>query len=359
MLDSPLYRDLSVADLNATLDSMAGYVALDPEKHYTAPVWISEFGSAGRYDTLTADRNWWRNMINWLIDRDIDFAVWPLTGWQTNGQGDLWALTSYDSNGNAISISDNNGQADWRYADWERLMQAQNVKAGQVSQAATFRMLFADNTNAIQSTRVAQATTSLPGQRKAVCPDGLRLLGLTAGNNPRGLCTDAVLGQDLWNASTDYWEFVSDERHVTQDWARGFTKFTCARNQHLIGYSFTGRSSAGAYCAQFSTAWGQANIIANTRTVFFNKQSNYPNDHGTFTAGGNTGACNDDEIAMGYAFSNSENGGTPAALYCGSVRARVASDPAFSTANAAMSLSVSPSGAMLATLLLTLLVLFL
>ncbi|KDN41058.1 glycoside hydrolase family 5 protein [Tilletiaria anomala UBC 951] len=317
-LPDPLYRDLSVSALNETMDRLAGYVATDTLKHYTAPVWISEFGSAGRYDTLTADRNWWHNFINYMIDRDLEFAVWPLVGWQSNGQGDLWALTAWDTNNNTLSISDNNGQADWRYQDWQRLMQAQNIKTGQVDAAPTFRMLFADNGNAVMSNKISSTKILLPGTRHAVCPDGLRLLGLTAENNPRGLCTDVTYGRDLWDAQKGIWDFVPDERHVTQDWAPGFTKLTCAPNQHLIGYSFTGRMSVGAYCAKFSDSWSSKNALNSTRVVFFDKQSNYPTNHGLFSAGGNTGACNDDEVAMGYAFSTLANGGTPAALLCSS-----------------------------------------
>ncbi len=330
------------------MDRLAGFAANDePAKHYTAPVWISEFGSAGRYETLTANRNWWHNFISWMIGRDVGFALWPLTGWQENGQGDLWATLAYDRNGNALKISDNDGQADWRYGDWARLMQVPSVSEETIANEPTYRMLFADNQNAIMSNLIAQNANTFPGDRKAVCPDGLRLIGLTAGNNPRGLCTDATFGRTLWSAASgSNWEFVNDERHVTQDWAAGLTKYTCARNQHLVGYSFSGRSARGAYCAQYSSDWANGNAIGATRAVYFDQRDNYPTDHGRFTAGGNTGACNDDEIATGYAFSASQNGGTPAALLCASVRARTAADGSAATSTSAASSLRMSTGAL-------------
>lgn len=311
---------------------MSGFVATKSNMHYTAPVWISEFGSAGRYDTLTADRNWWHNFITWMIGRDIEYAVWPLVGWQENGQGDLWAFNAYDSRGNKLSISDNNGQSDWRYNDWQRLTQAKSVKTGTVEAADTFRMLMADNENAIMSNTVAKDMAWYPGDRKAVCPDGLRLLGMTSGNNPRGLCTDVTYGRKLLDDSGK-WEFVNDERHVTRDWAPGWTKYTCAPNQHLIGYAFTGRASYGAYCASLDNSFTKQTPITGSRAIYFDKSNVYPIDHGSFTAGGNTGVCNDDEVAMGYAFSTNTNGATPSVLLCG--QTKLTKSVPISTINAA------------------------
>jgi len=50
-------------------------------QHFTAPVWISEFGAAGRGSSDTKEQAWFDAFTNILAADDTDFAIWPLIGY--------------------------------------------------------------------------------------------------------------------------------------------------------------------------------------------------------------------------------------------------------------------------------------
>jgi len=54
------------------LDKQWGFV-LEEGHHYTAPVWMGEFGE-------TIRGNYWNNLLRYFSDRDVDWAYWPLNG---------------------------------------------------------------------------------------------------------------------------------------------------------------------------------------------------------------------------------------------------------------------------------------
>lgn len=324
--DDALYRDLEPSVLSNTLDTLAFYVATslsDVQKHYTSPVWISEFGSGGRSDTLAADRSWWNRFCGLLRQHDTDYAYWPLVGWQTNGQGDGYALNEWDANGQLLSITD---PGDWRLDAYAALQNDTNLgQQGIVQEVPRWTMLYPRLGSAQQSNALAQSGGGVnglqTGDRKASCPDGLRLAALSHQQDPSALCTDATFGRDLWNGSvsSSKLEVVTTEVHVQkgQDWAKGFTKFQCPERSFLIGYSYTGDASVSAICAPVVDP--NRTLPSQIRTVWFNKATNIDqkNDHGNFATPGQTfGACRDDELAIGYAFSTHDNGGWPSALLC-------------------------------------------
>jgi hypothetical protein len=152
-------------------------------------------------------------------------------------------------------------------------------------------MLAVDHTDLSQSTQVAGDWDS--GARKASCPDGQRLVGLSHTGN-RGLCTDRG-GVQASGA-----EVVRDERHVSADWARGYTKFECAPGSLLIGYSVRGANLSSVLCGAAG-----ARTTAG-RTVWFDRGDNRPANAkgGDFAAGHLKGQCAEDEYAAGVAWTN-------------------------------------------------------
>lgn len=314
----PAYGDLSPHALSATFQSLAGYVAtpLDEiQKHYTAPVWISEFGVGGRNNDLRRDRDWWSNFIDILDAGDFDYAIWPLVGWQEHGQGDLWAFNAYSSTGHRLSILDS---GDWRLVAYERL-----AKRGQCGTSAVverpdiWRMLAPDWGDQVQSNTIYKQAADVPGLIKAACPDGLRLNGLSGSNVPRGLCTDARFGHSDWyKGDNATFAIVNDERHVNFDWAKGYQKLQCAQGTALIGYSSSKGGSMTALCA--ATHPDVLSTAPKTRVVWFDRTSPSNLAHGSFAGGESTmGVCDDHELAVGYAFAKRRGQGSePAALLC-------------------------------------------
>lgn len=283
--------------------------------HYTAPVWISEFGSGGRNDFVLADRSWWANFVQVLIDRDLDFAYWPLVGWQANRTGDGWALMSWDPSGNRMGLFDGD---DWRQPAWSSLIAAPASVNGTVEPVAVWRMLSIDSGDAQQSERMAKEGDWSVGNRKASCPDGLRLIGLSYGNNPRALCTDSTVGRGVWDPTNGTFEVVTDEKYVDEkkgDWAKGFMKLQCPPDHFLIGHSFSSSQSNGGLCAAATTDLGL--VQESSRTVWFDQSDNMPTSHGEWAPNMTKGACGDTEFAVGYAFkSGKKQKGYPSALLC-------------------------------------------
>ncbi|MEV5880828.1 cellulase family glycosylhydrolase, partial [Streptomyces sp. NPDC052101] len=162
----PRYQDLSRDDLYAALQDEAFFVQ-EPGRHYTAPVWVSEFG-IGANETSQAARTWFGTLTDYFAGHDTDFAFWPLVGFAGH---DDWALLQYDEKGHRSGILD---AGDWRAAAWQHLMTAPS-DTGPVAPVPVWRMLAVDHGDAVESVRVRAAGDWDPGAYKAACPDGLRL----------------------------------------------------------------------------------------------------------------------------------------------------------------------------------------
>ncbi|MPY33014.1 glycoside hydrolase family 5 protein [Streptomyces adustus] len=298
------YQDLSRDALYQALYDEAFFVE-DGGRHYTAPLWISEFG-IGAGESNSAARTWFGNLTDYFADHDTDFAYWPLVGWEGH---DDWALLRYDTDGHRYGLLDPN---DWRAAGWNHVMAAP-TRTGSVAPVPSWHMLATDHGDHVESLRVRAGGDWDSGASKAVCPDGLRLTGLghTAG---RGLCTDVTAG-DL-RAAGNAQTVVTDERNVPSggDWASGYTKFQCPSGQFLIGFSRRGGRTSAALCVPARTSLGGAG-----RTVWFDRSDNRPADAqgGDFAYGDYKGQCADDEYAAGIAFTTRiGSSGGPAALLC-------------------------------------------
>ncbi|MEU0053438.1 cellulase family glycosylhydrolase [Streptomyces sp. NPDC006309] len=298
------YQDLSRAELATALDDEAFFVE-ESGRHYTAPVWVSEFG-IGSGETNPAARAWFGNLTGYLAEHDADFAFWPLVGFAGH---DDWALLRYDDTGHRSGILD---PGDWRGAAWQRLMTTPG-KAGAVAPVPVWRMLSTDHGDAVASLRVRAAGDWDPGAYKAACPDGTRLLGLSH-TGGRGLCTDT--GTADLRAADARRTVVTDERYVPAggDWASGYTKYQCPEGEFLIGYALRGERVSTTLCVPARSALSGAG-----RTVWFDRSDGRPADAagGDFAYGSSKGQCAAAEYAAGIAFTTrvgSHPG--PAALLC-------------------------------------------
>ncbi|MFB9391862.1 glycoside hydrolase family 5 protein [Streptomyces coeruleoprunus] len=299
----PRYRDLSREELFATLDRQA-FFARTAGQHFTAPVWISEFG-AGHDETDPRTRAWFAAFVDHLIARDADFAYWPAVGWAGHG---TWALADFDRSGRRSGVLEG---GDWRAADWRRLVTAPH-RTGPVPRSDAWDMLNLDHADAVQSRGVRARGDWDEGARKGVCPDGQRLVGL-AHRGGRGLCTDAGAAPAADPSTVP--AVVRDERHVGPgDWAYGYTKYQCGADRFLIGYSLRGAAVSAVLCATADRGLG-----TDGRTVWFDRGDNRPDGGpgGDFAHGAFKGQCGTGEYAAGVAFSHAwARGGAPAALLC-------------------------------------------
>ncbi|WP_084523154.1 glycoside hydrolase family 5 protein [Nocardia inohanensis] len=298
----PRFRDMSRADLFKSMDELAGFVATTPDRHFTAPVWISEFG-VGK-DAEAKDKAWFPNMVDYLIERDLDFAYWPMVGFQHGDKGNQWALLRYDTDGSVRTVTDAD---DWRGAHWRRLLDAKGFQ-GPVAPVRTWSALDGKHRDNNASLRAAADWDS--GAHKVVCPDDQRLIGISSGDQ-RGLCTDATQG-DLWQSGSA--AVVVKTEQVRTDWASGFTKYQCAEGQFMIGYSQRGDGMSAILCVQ-----GRIPLAGAGRTVWDDKGDNRPasGEGGDYAQGFYKAQCEADEYAAGIGFSRVwYRKGHPDALYC-------------------------------------------
>ncbi|MEV0935974.1 glycoside hydrolase family 5 protein [Streptomyces phaeochromogenes] len=306
----PRYRDFSPAELTAVLNRQAFYVTEEQDQHFTAPVWISEFGVGGREETGAKQRAWFENFVDQLIRTDADFAYWPLVGWHENRRGNGWALLHWDSSGGRMGVYDGD---DWRAAAWTRLVRASG-RTGRVAPVTEWSMLSPDHGDFVASRRMRALPDWDSGARKAACPDGQRLLGLSHTGN-RGLCSDVTAGL-LWAPAGGH-EVVRDERHVPPggDWASGYTKLQCPAGHFLTGYSVRGSAVSAALCA----AAPAGRLGTAGRTVWFDRGDDRGQNPkgGDFASGHYKGQCATDEYAAGIAYTGRVGSArTPDALYC-------------------------------------------
>ncbi|MEU4099297.1 cellulase family glycosylhydrolase [Streptomyces tanashiensis] len=307
--NDPRYRDLSPEDLIRVIHDQALFVT-EAGQHFTAPVWVSEFGTGGRGQTDQKEIDWFARFTDILVANDTDFAQWPLVGWSTNGKiNDNWALISYDDAGNRQAIND---PGDWRATHWNKLVNAAG-KTGHVAEADHWNMVDLDFADQNLSATMRQQADWSVGNRKGNCPDSQRLVALARSNN-RGLCTDA--GGELAKADS-MWITVIDERYVKSgDWASGYNKLECPRNTFAVGYSVRGNAMAALLCAPSTRS-----LPTTNRLLWFDHGDNRPATGGSvksdWAPGAYKGQCGDDEYLAGVAYTwKWQHGGAPDALLC-------------------------------------------
>ena len=295
----PRYRDLSRSELYDVLYQEAFYVAAEPGRHFTAPVWISEFGVDGSSPEGSSQRTWFANFTDYLIQTDADFAYWPAVGWTETRAANDWALLFWDRSG-TLSYGDS-----WRSEILTRLMSA--GRTGVIDPVARWSMLSPDHGDFIASATLRDRPDWDAGARKAACPDDQRLAGLAHQGN-RGLCTSR-------SGTVTGYQAVTDERYVTGgDWASGYTKLQCPAGAFVTGYAVRGAAMSSVLCATPATPLAGAG-----RTVWFDRGDNRPagDSGGEFAYGSYKGQCADGEYVAGIAYTGrTGSSGTPDALYC-------------------------------------------
>ncbi len=297
----PRYRDLSRDELFQVLRRDAFFVADEPGQHFTAPVWISEFGVDGNAPPGSAQRAWFEAFTDYLVQADADFAYWPAVGWTENRAANGWGLLFWDRAGTLST-------GDWRSEIWTRLVT--QGRTGVIEPVVTRSMLSPDHGDFVASLRLRGEADWDSGARKSACPDGQRLIGLSHTGN-RGLCVTA----GAWEST----QVVRDERHVTRDWASGYTKLQCPAGSLLVGYAVRGAAVSSALCGTSPSARAGTSRADVGRTVWFDRGDNRPpgNPGGDFAAGHYKGQCADDEYAAGVAYTGRFGSSrTPDALFC-------------------------------------------
>ncbi|MFG2823780.1 glycoside hydrolase family 5 protein [Kitasatospora sp. NPDC048365] len=305
----PRYQDFTPEQLAQVVDDEALFVTQSGQ-HFTAPVWISEFGAAGRGSDNAKEKAWFDTFTDILVKNDTDFAQWPVVGWADSDgtPNDSWALLSYDAAGRRSGLLDG---GDWRAADWAKLTGAAG-RTGAVAQPERWNMVDLDFGDQNLSLTMRARPDWAYGYRKGNCPDTQRLVALARSSN-RGLCTDA--GGPAKAAGE--WTAVNDERYVTHgDWASGYNKLQCPDNTFAVGYSVSGNAMATLLCAPSAKP-----LPLTGRNVWFDHGDNRPATGGSVASdwapGHYKGQCADNEYLAGVAFTwKWSHGGAPDALLC-------------------------------------------
>lgn len=296
---NPSYSTMDKAALYDTLNREFGYVA-NPDKTYSAPVWVSEFG-IGFEGASAADQAWFANITSYLADNDLDFAYWALNGTKTDsieGYGLLTEDWSAPRN-------------DWRTPYLTALLNAP-AKTGPVS-ADSFT---APDYGPADENQSASLGDWASGATKATCPDGYHMAGASRydrwGNwgRFRILCTNQYYGK-LWSAGEPTavlgpWE---GNWYRGYDWAGGFTKYECPQGYFAAGANKQWWGTSGLLCARANRPLGNT-----CRTLWFDRGDNRSSTRGgDFAPGAYKGQGADNEYVAGMA---QRDGNAAALLLC-------------------------------------------
>jgi hypothetical protein len=250
---------------------------------------VSEFGVA-RDEGSPAQREWFRRLVNYLVEKDLDFAYWPL-----NAEG--FGLVSGDW---SHTLKD-----DWRYEHLARLL---GPYASQQIAGDRFTNLNIQNGDDNQSTF---DDDWWGGASKGTCPAGFRMLGLS--QDQRALCGDLAprIGDSFGDRSVQAVN-ESPRVHPVGDWAGGFTKYECPLNYYGAGFTKHWWGTSGVLCLRANRTLG-----LSCRTLWFDHGDARASGRGGDFAGGSyKGQCSDAEYLAGIAQRN----GSASALLCCSVQ---------------------------------------
>lgn len=163
---NPRYSDLSSDQFEKTLYE-EWLFALESETYYTNPVWISEFG-VGKIPPDEQAKKWFKSFTELLIEKDVDFAYWPLND-------EEFGLVNSDWSGRV--------ENDWRKPYLDRLISS--TKSSTNPKLKELTSLNPRKNDDQQSSFFYNLDWS-DGNQKASCPDNFILVGLSS--DSRGLC---------------------------------------------------------------------------------------------------------------------------------------------------------------------------
>ncbi len=292
---NPKYSDMSREELHHKLDEEFGFV-LNANHTYTAPVWVSEFG-VGHSDGGSY-RDWFINLVDYLIDKDLDFAYWPLNPEKGDGAHDTYALATDDWGAM---------RNDWRTSHMQRLLNHQGANGEVADTRSDFSILrFENNDN-----QVADVNDWDSGARKGSCRNGDRAIGLSSDDTL--LCSHSAYDNLLISPARFYTRSnqVRSPREGllnNDDWARGFTKYECDLNHYVAGVSSRWWGTSGVLCARANRILGN-----QCETLWFDRgDGRQSGAAGDWAPGSYKGQCADDKYIAGIA----QRDGSASALLC-------------------------------------------
>jgi endoglucanase len=251
-ISGPRYGEMAWPEFQAQMHDEWGYVALDENRAYTAPVWVSEFGeSMGQTNPA-----WFQNIIRYLQEGDFDWAYWAVNpGPKPSGDDETYALL----------------ERDWRtpLSDF-RIPLLQGILAPQrgpgVDPAFGARPEHHFDTLLYSDWDTNQSTSRddwSPAAYKATCDDAARLVGASTGLRigqryaHAALCSGFALAPRSARGTallTTGGDVGAVNAHTGgRDWAPGYLKTECAVGEAVVGLSQTqdllDHAIAGVLCA--------------------------------------------------------------------------------------------------------------
>lgn len=283
------YAELTDEEFRTFMDKEWSYV-FENDNHFTAPVWLSEFGGH-YYETRPLQQAWLTRFVDYLLEKDVSFAWWQLR---------------YGPMGLVTEDYSQRKTDDYRLNDVTRLLAYDGlVGAPPASDKYTQLHPMRGDYNLSQS---FQTIDWNPGQRKAVCPDGQRLVGTA--EDRRSLCTNEAFG-DLWSAGKEYLVEGPAATQGVAQWAPERVQYQCAPGYYVAGFSTSDNSAIdvnGVLCKKANRPLGDI-----CQTVWFNIQSRRFTEKGAdFAHGKFKGQCGEGQYLKGVAHS----GGRVQALRC-------------------------------------------
>jgi endoglucanase len=308
------YGEMDWDTYKAQMDKEWGYVALQENRSFTAPVWVSEFGNGEDHNP------WWDNLMRYLREGDFDFAYWainagPKPSLEPGGGGDEgYGLSSSDW----VTPDD-----DFRTRMIREILQptvGPGVEPDWYDDPANhFEVLsFADWSTHANEPHVDWRNSA----HKATCNNGWRVVGMSRGQRDlrvfaaNALCTDWASGlgdgtrRTVGNGGGDSGAVNSHTNG--RDWSPYNTKLECEADEVVVGLAQTSNAASwtvdGILCAT-STHMPDYDCYEVPFRSGTNQKADVP---GEWSPGHNKGQCALEDFVGGVALS----GGTPHSLLC-------------------------------------------
>ena len=299
------YQDFDYPEYREIMEKEIGYV-LEGVQHYTAPVWLSEFGT----DKVNP---WFQNIVRYMNEKDMDFAYWPVTGGiRPNGYFERYGLLKEDF---VTPIQDD------RLALLQSIMmptQGPGISSGDSEEmdSVVYRALSFYNKDQNES----GDPDWFANRYKGSCPLSMRMVGISLSFNAvdsitssairarHALCSEVEnpmipVGNTVINKNNEDSEAYIERVHTNFDWRSGASKLECGENQYIAGIAVSGSPShdvAGVLCK--TNSFDLSNQCVSRAFVNGdNRGSPLPGD---WSPGYRKSQCGEDEYIAGVALKN-------------------------------------------------------
>ena len=225
----PKYGEMEWEEYKKLMDEEWGFL-LSKDYYDQRPVWLSEFGSGPK-----SPQKWFKNVIRYMKEQDVDFAYWPLNA------GPVYSTGNEETFG-LLRKDWKTPRDDWRSKVLQKVMATKinwDYENAKSCKNPDYLALSFDISDAYQGSDLRD---QYPDFFNANCAEDSRLVGLSVGRKLfRSYAKTALCSRKDWGLRAGPPSFIENTNkdsatagsRTGNDWAKGYTKLECGPNQYV------------------------------------------------------------------------------------------------------------------------------